>query len=314
MIFWRRLIFLYEPWNRDSLFCTRDEQVLISGTEQSAKRSVGQSPSWCRREDEDASPYTNTTHPNNHRTAKLVRDRSLSKSLSPTRSPKMAGIKNVIGEPAIDSLPHLSLDMPRNVSRPVARRRVRLTSDDIQLEKLALAGNNEYLIPQPNRTRGLSSPARVSDNQFAQKVGTSNVSRKEQSDGNSNNNNQNEFKSSQLIRQNSYTKLTLLGRKEGKAPLVLKQLSSESSCDNSEFEANRNGSTGGSTANSAAGYSAAVASMTIEIRVLQKLAKVPYVCHLKKNYIDRRGIRCMVMEYAEGGNMLEWLRMVRNFN
>ena len=105
--------------------------------------------------------------------------------------------------------------MPRNVSRPVARRRVRLTSDDIQLEKLTLAGNNEYLLL--NRIeRGLSSPARVSDNQFAQKVGTSNVSRKEQSDGNSNNNNQNEFKSSQLIRQNSYTKLTLLGRKKEK--------------------------------------------------------------------------------------------------
>ena len=53
---------------------------------------------------------------------------------------------------------------------------------------------------------------------------------------------------------------------------------------------------------------------SLEVEYFVKLAKVPYVCHLKKNYIDRRGIRCMVMEYAEGGNMLEWLRMVRNFN
>ena len=63
---------------------------------------------------------------------------------------------------AENSMPHLSLDVPKNISRPVARRRVRLTSDDIQLEKQAIAGVDEYIVRQPHyhRQRGSSSPER----------------------------------------------------------------------------------------------------------------------------------------------------------
>ena len=132
-------------------------------------------------------------------------------------------------------------------------------------------------------------------------------------------NGKNVFKSSQLIRQNSYTKLTLLERKQGKSPWVLKQLSSESesnlsisrsgSANGTSSPGSPNGSTGGSTN---AEYNAAVKAMSMEIRILQRLAKVPYICHLREDYINRHGNRCLVLEYAEGGSMLDWLRMVRN--
>ena len=81
---------------------------------------------------------TRTADTSSKRSHENSRDRTLSKSLSPVRSPKLSGLKNMIGANQIEaenSMPHLSLDVPKNISRPVARRRVRLTSDDIQLEK-----------------------------------------------------------------------------------------------------------------------------------------------------------------------------------
>ena len=277
---------------------------------------------------------TKLTRPTSTRTADTSpkrshensRDRTLSKSLSPVRSPKLSGLKNMIGAnqmEAENSMPHLSLDVPKNISRPVARRRVRLTSDDIQLEKQAISGVDEYIVRQPHyhRPRGSSSPerrraARSLEGEKGPAPTTKSNSHAEKEDTV---NDKNVFKSSQLIRQNSYTKLTLLERKQGKSPWVLKQLSSESesnlsisrssSANGTSSPGSPNGSTGGSTN---AEYNAAVKAMSMEIRILQRLAKVPYICHLREDYINRHGNRCLVLEYAEGGSMLEWLRMVRN--
>ena len=86
---------------------------------------------------------TKLTRPTSTRTADTSpkrshensRDRTLSKSLSPVRSPKLSGLKNMIGANQMEAENRPHLFGCQNISRPVARRRVRLTSDDIQLEK-----------------------------------------------------------------------------------------------------------------------------------------------------------------------------------
>ena len=118
-------------------------------------------------------------------------------------------------------------------------------------------------------------------------------------------NGKNVFKSSQLIRQNSYTKLTLLERKQGKSPWVLKQLSSESE---SNLSISRSGSANGTSSPEAPTARLEVAptpNTTLQSKRchgnsnITALAKV-YICHLREDYINRHGNRCLVLEYAEG--------------
>ena len=97
------------------------------------------------------SRFTRTADTSSKRSHENSRDRTLSKSLSPSRSPKLSGLKNMIGAnqmEAENSMPHLSLDVPKNISAqlPVA---CTLTSDDIQLEKQAGKGRRIHSTATP---------------------------------------------------------------------------------------------------------------------------------------------------------------------
>jgi tRNA A-37 threonylcarbamoyl transferase component Bud32 len=193
------------------------------------------------------------------------RDRLNSKSLSPSRSPLMLSVPR-IGEP--DHLSHLSLES--SVETPHLTVESAVKSDRGVTKRKSFTAGVQRQSAASRPSLPLGSPARSgSVSPFLSHV-----------------------QPGKILRQGSYTELTLLERADDSSPpFVMKRLKGKVS---GTIEHDRQ-------------LRAAAETMEVEVRILHLLARAPNICHLQKEYTDNVGRRCLVLEHADGGSMTEWI-------
>ena len=203
-----------------------------------------------------------------------ARERLNSCSLSPGRSPKLMPVMNTIGEPR--SLQHLSLESSAETTHmsfasavnslsPTRNQREQSSGKRSPPRRHEVVTLEEAEI---GHIRRRSDPLQVNGNAVLCGGGINPVGSTK----------------STMIKQGSFTSLTLLESENGQLQ-VRKQLTRTKSTDAHDIAAEK--------------------TILVEIEILKQLMDVPFICHLRSNYVDAEDRQCLMLDYADGGNVSE---------